>query len=77
MIYGIIAAILFGMGCGYLWLSTAARPILDEVLLTALSIRRLRDLLSISVRQKTKFLLSRPMPRLKMRLKMQKSTTTI
>ena len=37
MIYGIIAAILFGMGCGYLWLSTAARPILDEVLLTALS----------------------------------------
>ena len=37
MIYGIIAAILLGMGCGYLWLSTAAIPILDEVLLTALS----------------------------------------
>ena len=37
MIYGIIAAIISGMGCGYLWLSTAARPILDEVLLTALS----------------------------------------
>ena len=37
MIYGIIAAILCGMGCGYLWLSTAARPILDEILLTALA----------------------------------------
>ncbi|MGL5206095.1 MAG: lysine exporter LysO family protein [Acidaminococcaceae bacterium] len=37
MIYGIIAAILAGMGCGYLWLSTAARPILDQTLLAALS----------------------------------------
>ena len=37
MIYGIIAAIISGMGCGYLWLSTAARPILDEILLTALA----------------------------------------
>ncbi|MGE4590084.1 MAG: lysine exporter LysO family protein [Acidaminococcaceae bacterium] len=37
MIYGIIAAILCGMGCGYLWLSTEARPLLDDVLLTALS----------------------------------------
>ncbi|NLH44897.1 MAG: lysine exporter LysO family protein [Acholeplasmataceae bacterium] len=37
MIYGIIAAILCGMGCGYLWLTISARPILDEVLLAALA----------------------------------------
>lgn len=37
MIFTIIAAIIAGIGCGYLWLSPQARPLLDDTLLTALS----------------------------------------
>ncbi|NCD09532.1 MAG: lysine exporter LysO family protein [Negativicutes bacterium] len=37
MIFAIIAAIITGIGGGYLWLSPQARPLLDDTLLAALS----------------------------------------